>query len=126
MECLFCKKNLSSKYNLSYHQKTNKKCLSIQEVENNNSKPRETQYRNIQNSNTKNGTEFIKEGRKISWKNSSEVPHFGTINAINVSGHTPKYKLTNIIINKNGKERKMESRYYSMEEMTNIKILNNT
>ena len=36
MECLFCKKNLSSKYNLSYHQKTNKKCLSIQEVENNN------------------------------------------------------------------------------------------
>ena len=121
--------NLSNSGGIIDPNKKNQRVVAEQggkEVENNNSKPRETQYRNIQNSNTKNGTEFIKEGSKISWKNSSEVPHFGTINAINVSGHTPKYKLTNIIINKNGKERKMESRYYSMEEMTNIKILNNT
>lgn len=32
-ECKFCKKTLSSKSNLSYHQKTNKKCLSVQKKE---------------------------------------------------------------------------------------------
>ena len=35
MECQFCKNSLNNKYSLSYHQKTNKKCLSIQEKENN-------------------------------------------------------------------------------------------
>lgn len=33
MECEFCKKTLSNKSNLVYHQKTNKKCLSLQEKE---------------------------------------------------------------------------------------------
>ena len=33
MECEFCKKSLKNKYNLSYHKKTSKKCLMIQEKE---------------------------------------------------------------------------------------------
>ena len=33
MDCEFCKKTLSNKSNLVYHQKTNKKCLSLQEKE---------------------------------------------------------------------------------------------
>ena len=33
MECEFCKKMLKNKYNLSYHKKTSKKCLTIQEKE---------------------------------------------------------------------------------------------
>ena len=33
MECEFCKKSLKNKYNLSYHKKTSKKCLIIQEKE---------------------------------------------------------------------------------------------
>ena len=31
MECEFCKKSLSNKSNLIYHQKTSKKCLNIQD-----------------------------------------------------------------------------------------------
>ena len=34
MDCDFCKKTLSNKSNLTYHQKTSKKCLFIQEKEN--------------------------------------------------------------------------------------------
>lgn len=30
MECLFCKKILSSKYHLKYHQKTTKSCIALQ------------------------------------------------------------------------------------------------
>ena len=34
MDCEYCKKTLSSKSNLKYHQKNNKSCLSIQRTEN--------------------------------------------------------------------------------------------
>jgi len=36
MECEYCKKTLSTKSNLSYHQKNNKACLTIQQKENEN------------------------------------------------------------------------------------------
>ena len=36
MDCEYCKKTLSTKSNLSYHQKNNKACLTIQQKENEN------------------------------------------------------------------------------------------
>lgn len=38
MNCEYCKKTLTTKSNLNYHQKTNKSCISIQEGNNSNIK----------------------------------------------------------------------------------------